>query len=354
MDLVDLGFDNWFEQKWQELQLSEFRLARITRVDRGRYLIRNETMEVQAEVTGQLLYSTALYQDLPCVGDWVVVQYHNEGELAIIHQLLPRKTFLRRKSPGNKVDYQMIAANIDIAFLIQSCDTNFNLRRMERYLVIASEGHIEPVILLSKSDLIPASNLEEKIAEIRQARISAKVISFSNITSKGLDNLKAILEKGKTYCLLGSSGVGKTTLLNHLIGQELFETKPVREKDRRGRHATARRQMTIVDNGALLIDTPGMRELGMMAVSSSIDDSFGDIHQLSGNCRFNNCTHTTERGCTIIMALESGELDKDRYQSYLKLMKESKFHEMSYVEKRRKDKQFGRMVKTVLKHHKKR
>ena len=353
MELADLGFDSWFQQKQKELQRPGFSVARITRVDRGRYLVRNKEGEVPAELTGQLLYSSGSIQDLPCVGDWIWVQYHNDGELAIIHELFPRKTFLRRKSAGKKIDYQMIAANIDVAFIIQSCDSNFNLRRLERYLVIAIEGHIEPVILLSKSDLVSAGNLEEMIAEIRQAHITASVIAFSNVTENGLDNLKKVLEKGKSYCLLGSSGVGKTTLLNHLIGQELFETRPVREKDRRGRHTTARRQMTILENGALLIDTPGMRELGMMAVSSSIDDSFADIHQLSGSCRFNDCTHTRETGCAILLAIESGELTMDRYQSYLKLMKESEFHEMSYVEKRKKDKQFGRMIKTAMKQLKK-
>jgi len=353
MELADLGFDSWFQQKQKELQRPGFSVARITRVDRGRYLVRNKEGEVPAELTGQLLYSSGSIQDLPCVGDWVWVQYHNDGELAIIHELFPRKTFLRRKSAGKKIDYQMIAANIDVAFIIQSCDSNFNLRRLERYLVIAIEGHIEPVILLSKSDLVSAGNLEEMIAEIRQAHITASVIAFSNVTENGLDNLKKVLEKGKSYCLLGSSGVGKSTLLNHLIGQELFETRPVREKDRRGRHTTARRQMTILENGALLIDTPGMRELGMMAVSSSIDDSFADIHQLSGSCRFNDCTHTRETGCAILLAIESGELTMDRYQSYLKLMKESEFHELSYVERRKKDKQFGRMIKTAMKQLKK-
>ena len=353
MELADLGFDSWFQQKQKELQRPGFSVARITRVDRGRYLVRNKEGEVPAELTGQLLYSSGSIQDLPCVGDWVWVQYHNDGELAIIHELFPRKTFLRRKSAGKKIDYQMIAANIDVAFIIQSCDSNFNLRRLERYLVIAIEGHIEPVILLSKSDLVSAGNLEEMIAEIRQAHITASVIAFSNVTENGLDNLKKVLEKGKSYCLLGSSGVGKSTLLNHLIGQELFETRPVREKDRRGRHTTARRQMTILENGALLIDTPGMRELGMMAVSSSIDDSFADIHRLSGSCRFNDCTHTRETGCAILLAIESGELTMDRYQSYLKLMKESEFHELSYVERRKKDKQFGRMIKTAMKQLKK-
>jgi ribosome biogenesis GTPase len=349
MELADLGFDSWFQKKREESQKPDFSVARITRVDRNRYLVRNEENEIQAEPTGKLLFFTDSTQDLPCVGDWAFVQYYNDGTLAIIHDLFPRKTFLRRKSAGNTVDYQMIASNIDIAFIIQSCDFNFNLRRMERYLVMANEGHVEPIILLSKSDLVSSEELEKRISEIRQAHIGAKVIAFSNKTALGLDTVQQVLEKGKSYCLLGSSGVGKTTLLNHLLGREVFETNPVREKDSRGRHTTARRQLIVLDNGALLIDTPGMRELGMIAVSTSIDDSFSDIHELSQNCRFNDCTHSVEVGCAILMAVQNKELNEERYQSYMKLMKESKFHQMSYVERRKKDKQFGRMIKTAMK-----
>jgi ribosome biogenesis GTPase len=349
MKLADLGFDNWFQRKQEELQIPDCDVARITRVDRDRYLVRNEKDEIQAEPTGKLLFSTESTKDLPCVGDWGFVQYYNDGALAIIHELFPRKTFLRRKSAGKKVDYQMIASNVDVAFIIQSCDLNFNLRRMERYLVMVNDGHIEPIILLSKSDLVSTIDLEKKILEIRQARIGARVIAFSNTTAFGLETVRQALEKGKTYCLLGSSGVGKTTLLNHLLGREEFETNPVREKDSRGRHRTARRQLTVLDNGALLIDTPGMRELGMLAVDASIDDSFSDIHELSKDCRFNDCTHTTEVGCAILIAVKTKELDEERYQSYMKLIKESEFHQMSYVERRKKDKQFGRMMKTAKK-----
>ncbi|MBI5021003.1 MAG: ribosome small subunit-dependent GTPase A [Ignavibacteriales bacterium] len=353
MELADLGFDSWFQKKREESHKPDFSVARITRVDRERYLVRNENDEVQAEPTGKLLFFTDSNQDFPCVGDWVFVQYYNDGTLAIIHELLPRKTFLRRKSAGNTVDYQMIASNIDIAFIIQSCDFNFNLRRMERYLVMAKEGHVEPIILLSKSDLVSSEELEKRISDIRQAQISARVIAFSNKTAIGLDTVQQVLEKGKTYCLLGSSGVGKTTLLNHLLGREVFETNPVREKDSRGRHTTARRQLVVLDNGALLVDTPGMRELGMIAVGTSIDDSFSDIHELSQNCRFNDCTHTVEVGCAILTGIQDGNLDEERYQSYMKLMKESKFHQMSYVERRKKDKQFGKMIKNAMKQIKK-
>ena len=354
MELADLGFDSWFEEKGAALAPLDCTIARITRVDRDRYLVRNEHGEVQAEPTGKLLFSADSNQDLPCVGDWVVVQYHNDGALAIIHDLLPRKTFLRRKSAGDKVEYQMIASNIDVAFVMQSCDLNFNLRRMERYLVMVNEGHVEPVILLSKSDLVSVEELEKRRSEIRDARINARIIAFSNKTETGLETVRQALQKGKTYCLLGSSGVGKTTLVNHLLGCEAFETDPVREKDSRGKHTTARRQMTVLDNGALLVDTPGMKELGLIGVGASIDDSFSDIHELSKRCRFNDCTHSVEVGCSILAAVRSGSLDKARYQSYLKLIKESQFHEMTYVERRKKDKQFGRMIKTAMVQLKKR
>jgi ribosome biogenesis GTPase / thiamine phosphate phosphatase len=349
MELSDLGFNSWFRQKWDELNIHDCSVARITRVDRDRYLLRNEQGEVQGEPTGKLLFSVATGESLPCVGDWVVVQYFNEGTLAIIHDVLPRKTFLHRKAAGKKVDYQMIASNIDVAFIMQSCDFNFNLRRMERYLVMARDGGIEPIILLSKSDLIGIEELESKISEIKQARIDAKTIPFSSVSGAGIQTISESLEKGKTYCLLGSSGVGKTTLLNHLLGREEFETNEVREKDGRGKHTTARRQLSVIGIGALLIDTPGMRELGMMGVGSSIDDSFSDVHMLSEHCRFRDCTHTSELGCAVLAAVESGGLDEELYRSYMKLVKESKFNDMSYIEKRQKDKDFGRMVNTAMK-----
>ena len=354
MELSNLGFDSWFRQKRDELGRPELSVARITRVDRDRYLVRNGQNEVQAEPTGKLLFCMDSAQDLPCVGDWALVQYYNDGTLAIIHDLLPRKTFLRRKAAGKKIDYQMIASNIDVAFIMQSCDYNFNLRRMERYLVMVNDGHIEPIILLSKSDLISAKNWRRNCQRSAKLTSAQESLHLAIQQGVGLQTVRQVLEKGKTYCLLGSSGVGKTTLLNHLLGREEFETNPVREKDGRGRHTTARRQLSMLDNGALLIDTPGMRELGMIAVGTSIDESFSDIHELSVSCRFKDCTHTMEVGCAILRAIENGELDEVRYRSYLKLMKESEFHQMSYGERRKKDKQFGRMINTAMKQMRKR
>jgi len=352
MELPDLGFTNWFQQKLEESDKSGSSVARVTAVDRDQYLVRNETGEVRAELSGRHAFSAESGVGYPTVGDWAFVQYYDAGTLAIIDGLLPRKSVLRRKAAGRKIDYQMIASNIDAAFVMQSCDSNFNLRRLERYLVMATDGSIEPILLLSKTDLVSHEDLEQMVARVRSAGISCEVVTCSSRTISGMDQVRQVMEAGKTYCLLGSSGVGKTTLLNQLIGRDAFETNAVREKDGKGRHTTARRQLTVLEHGAMLIDTPGMRELGIIGVRTGIAGSFSDILHFAAGCRFGDCTHTNEAGCSVLQALCSGQLSEERYQSYMKLVRESEYHQMSYIDKRRKDREFGKMIKSAMKHRK--
>jgi len=327
---------------------AEASIARVTAVDRGHYIILNAQREVPAKLTGRTFYASESPVDLPCVGDWVRVSYHDAGAHASILDVLPRTSFLRRKKPGSGIGFQMIAANIDVAFIVQSCHFDFNVRRLERYLVMTREGHIEPIVLLTKTDLIRPEALEQLILTIRGAGIGTRVIPISHVSGTGLDQLRALIEAGKTYCLLGSSGVGKTTLVNRLTGNASRATSAVSDSGE-GRHTTTRRQLVALDGGGFLVDMPGMRELGVLGVNEGVDESFADLQARSRNCRFSNCTHTSEPGCAIREAIARHELDAAQFQSYLKLKKESEYLEMPCHEKRQKDRNFGKLVRAAMK-----
>ncbi len=323
-------------------------IARVTAVDRNQYIIRNAESEVPAKLTGRGVYASESPIDLPCVGDWVRVKYHDSGTHASILDVLPRKSFLRRKRPGRNVEFQIIAANIDVAFVVQSCHFDFNVRRLERYLVMVCEGHIQPIILLTKTDLISPAALERLVSTIHHAGIRARIITLSNVSGNGVGEIRELIRPGKTYCLLGSSGVGKTTLINRLVGDSELATGAVSNSGE-GRHTTTRRQLIVLEHGASLIDMPGMRELGMLGVSEGIDGGFADIQTYSLDCRFANCTHTGEPDYAVQRAIEQGELNPAHRQNYLKVKKESEFHEMSLFERRKKDRAFGKFVRSVIK-----
>jgi ribosome biogenesis GTPase len=351
--LERLGFDAWFRDRQPGARQPGCSPARITAVDRDRYLIRDAEGEIPAEVSGAFRFAVETSLDLPCLGDWASVELHDARRLAIVHALFPRKSLLQRKTPGKRIDYQLVAANIDIAFLVQSCDANFNLRRLERYLAMVHEAHIEPRMLLTKIDLASPPEVDRRIHEVRENNPGLAVHALSTLAGAGLDELRGTLEAGRTYCLLGSSGVGKTTILNHLTAEGgQFATAEVREFDGKGRHTTARRQLIVLDQGAMLVDTPGMRELGAIGVGAGIEESFADIVGLSSGCRFPDCTHTQEVGCALLAAVERGTLSRPRLESYLRLVRESEYHEMSYAERRKQARDFGRMVKSVMKHKK--
>jgi ribosome biogenesis GTPase len=349
-----LGFGKWFLNNVDPEDLNRFDIARVMAVHKDSYTINNGGNDVFAELIGKMVFNAASPLDYPAVGDWVFVTFYDENTFSIIHNVLPRKSLLKRKTPGKKIDFQLIAANIDVAFIVQSLDTNFNLRRLERYLVMVKESKIKPIVLLSKSDLLNTKDIANRLTEINEIMPSLHVQPFSNENGSGLKNVKNFLVPGKTFCLLGSSGVGKTTLLNNLIGESVFSTMTVREKDSKGRHATTYRQLIKLDCEAMLIDTPGMRELGNFSVETGIDETFTEITELSEHCQFTDCTHVNEKGCAVLKAAEDGQVPEKRYQNYIKMKKESIYNEMSYLEKRQKNKQFSKFCKTVMKHKKNR
>ncbi|SFJ32499.1 ribosome biogenesis GTPase [Desulfomicrobium apsheronum] len=345
MNLSQLGFDPWFAARANDVD--GLTLARVCAVDRGSCRVRHASDEIPAELSGKLSFHTERAVDLPCVGDWVAVQCYDHGRAAIIHQVLPRRTFLRRRAAGEGAAEQMIAANVDTAFIIQACHFDFNANRLERYLVMAADGGVKPVVLLTKTDLPGPEELQRKRALVADVT-TARVMEVSSVTGAGYEELRAAMEPGKTCCLLGSSGVGKTTIVNRLLGRDAFVTRTVSDSGE-GVHTTTRRQLILLDSGAMLIDTPGMRELGVLGTGDGIDAGFGEMAALTSACRYADCTHRHEPGCAVRAAIQRGDLQEERYANYLKLKKEAEYFEMSSLDKRKKDKSFGKLVKSVKK-----
>ena len=311
----------------------------------------------RAKLSGAFLHRHRSARELPCVGDWVCVEKPPgpSGQLGrdprsvhTVHSLLERRTVLRRKVAGADVDYQMIAANVDAVVIVQSCHFDFNVNRLERYLVMVRDGGAEPYVLLTKTDLVSSAELDAQISAIRSAGITAPVLTLSNVTQQGVDEMRALLEPGRTYCFVGSSGVGKSTLINRLLGRELLETQTVSGTGE-GRHTTVRRELMLLAGGALVIDNPGMRELGILGAEDGLDASFGDVAAFASGCRFRDCTHVSEPGCAVLEALESGALSRAQYDNYRKLESESAFYQTSYAERRKKDRVLGRYFKSVKK-----
>ncbi|MDH5423625.1 MAG: ribosome small subunit-dependent GTPase A [Gammaproteobacteria bacterium] len=347
-NLERIGYGSWLQAHMHASKMAGHEIARVVSVHKGSYMVSKGDGDVFAELTGKLAYSSNSAADLPTTGDWVYVDFYDGDTHAIIHDVFPRKTLIQRKSSGKSIDFQLVAANIDTAFIVQSVDYNFNLRRLERYLVMVNESNITPVILLSKCDLISQEQINKIVESVVEITSQTTILPFSNQSGVNIDAIKNLLLYGHTYCLLGSSGVGKTTLLNSILGSELFKTRTVGKIDSKGRHTTTSRELVSLDNGAMLIDTPGMRELGNISVEVGIDETFSDIIGLSMSCKFSNCKHINEKGCAILSAINDAALSEKRYQNYIKMKNESSFNEMSYFEKRQKDKNFGKMVKSVM------
>ncbi|MFA5249729.1 MAG: ribosome small subunit-dependent GTPase A [Candidatus Paceibacterota bacterium] len=345
LKLEDLGYNEFFESGRKNLKLDGFPVARVIAEYKEAYRVKNTTGEYLAKITGKQMFDALSREDYPAVGDWVSITDLGEGQ-AVIHKVLPRQTIIKRKSSG-KNEIQIIAVNIDVAFAIESVDGDYNLNRFERYFAIANDGGIKPAIILNKTDLISKEELEIKIAQIKNRFGDIDLIPTSTITDEGLDELKKYITKGKTYCFLGSSGVGKSSLINKLIGEKIINTKEIDLRTDRGRHTTTGREMYFLKSGGIVIDNPGMREVGMADASSGIDDLFDEIAALAKECKYADCTHTRESGCKVLAAIKAGKLDKDKYDNYANLKKEAEYYESTELEKRQKDRQFGKFIKTA-------
>jgi ribosome biogenesis GTPase len=297
--------------------------------DKHAYWVLDGEREWLASVPGRMLHQASSRAELPKVGDWVALRLVAEAGKAVIERVLPRRTRLIRKTAGRDVDGQVLAANVDVAFVMAALDASFNPRRIERFLVMSREGGIRPVVVLNKADL--CDTVAEQVAVMDPVAGGAPVLAVSARTGRGLRELRSLIPAGQTAVLVGSSGVGKSSLINGLCGEEIQATVEVRESDARGRHTTTWRELIPLPGGGLVIDTPGMREFHMWLADEGLEESFPDLEALADGCRFRRCTHTTENHCAVRQAVEQGAVSRERYTNYLKLK-----HELEYLAEERK------------------
>jgi len=325
LDLQILGWNSFFEEGFKEYKQQGFEVARVALEHKRLYRVLSEHGELLAEVSGKLRFHASERQDFPAVGDWVVISARPDEQKATIHGILPRKSKFSRKAAGDTTEEQIVAANIDTIFLVNALNADFNVRRIERYVLTAWESGANPVIILSKADL--CDDVQQMIQQVESVAFGVPIHAISAEKNIGMEQLTPYLDGGKTIALLGSSGVGKSTITNAFLGRDKQEVKTIREGDDRGRHTTTHRELIVLDSGGILIDTPGMRELQLWDANEGLHQSFSDIEELFENCRFRDCSHTKEPGCAVQKALSEGILDESRYASYVKLQKELAFLE---------------------------
>lgn len=354
MKLEQLGWNDFFEENFRQFAEQDYNAGRVYLENRRSFWLYTASGEIKADVSGRMIYRADSRADFPAVGDWVVYRFREDENKAIIHAILPRTSKFSRKAPGSSTEEQIVAANIDTVMLVSGLDNDFNVRRIERYLVMVSASGAKPVIVLNKSDVCP--DLESKIAEVEKIAPNIPIVPVSAKRDADLDALAGYLKKGETVALLGSSGVGKSTITNHLLGGERQKTQEVRAGDDRGQHTTTKRELIALPEGGLIIDTPGMRELQLWVSEEGLETSFEDIEELTAQCFYSDCSHSGTRGCAVEAALKDGSLDEKRWESRNKLQKELELisEKRDRSASQAKKKQIKKITRQFYKHSKKR
>ena len=347
--LEDYGWNSFRRQNHIIQQKTGQSWGRVISIKGFKYFLITEHGELETELSGKLLFGSES-EDLPKVGDWVT--YLDYGEIGYIVDVLPRTNSLSRRNPGNKTERQILGTNIDFAMIVQGLDGNFNLMRLERYLTQVTSCGITPLVVLNKADLV--DNLPEYQREVLKLKRDCRLFFCSTVNGFGIQELENAFEIGKTYILIGSSGVGKSSLLNILMNDDLQKTQSISTFNNKGTHTTTSRDLFQLKNGSLLIDTPGMREFGITSEDGENSESlFPVIEEFAQRCRYSDCKHLHEQGCAVLDSLQSGMLDRTIYESYVKLQKEQKRFEINIEDQKRLNKQFGRMTKEAKNHRKK-
>ncbi|WP_427159145.1 ribosome small subunit-dependent GTPase A [Aliinostoc sp. HNIBRCY26] len=352
MNLTDLGWSDFFAHSFAPYGEKGFNIARVAIAYKNTYILYGEQGELTAAVSGKFRHRNHQPEDFPAVGDWVVIQTPESAAQATIHEILPRKSQFSRKTVGSKTAQQIVATNVDTIFLVSGLDGDFNPRRIERYLILAWESGANPVIVLNKADL--CNCLDDYLSDVETVALGVPTIVLSATNNQGLSALQPYLQPGQTVALLGSSGVGKSTITNQLKSETVQVVQPVRRGDDRGRHTTTHRELILLPTGGLIIDTPGMREIQMWGSEESLQGTFADIEALAKKCRFRDCQHQHEPGCAVQQALIAGKLDTSRLLSYQKLQKELSYlvrkqdHQAQLAEKER----WKKIHKAMRHHHK--